>query len=352
MPDLKFPWDIRAGRRFPLFCAVIAVAAVAITLAACSKAAPSRVEFALNTVCSVTLYDEAKDSVYRDIFSRIREIENRMSAYLAETDIARVNAAAGKAPVRVNDDVFEVVERAVYYAELSGGAFDPTIGTLTSIWGIGGNNPRVPSQAEIDAVLPLVNWRNIELDRERRSVFLKQPGMVLDLGAIAKGYAADEAAAIIRKARIGRAIIDLGGDVLTCGVKPDKSPWRVGLQDPYKSRGAYIGVVTGAEKAMATSGVYERYFDAGGVRYHHLFSPSDGYPADNGLLSVTIIADRSMDADALSTASFILGYENGRALVDSLEGVEAVFVFRDMNVRKTGGANFTLTDESYRLLAE
>jgi thiamine biosynthesis lipoprotein len=299
----------------------------------------------------VTLYDQAKESVYRDIFARLREIENRMSVNLPDTDMVHVNAAAGIAPVRVPDDVFEVIRRAVHYAEISGGAFDPTIGPLVKLWDItGGGPPRVPSRAEIDAVLPLIDWRDIELDSAARSVFLKRPGMALDLGAIAKGYAADEAAAIIRKAGLKRAIVDLGGNILTFGVKKDKSPWRVGLQDPLEERGGYFGVVSGPEQTLVTSGVYEKFFEEDGQRYHHLLSPSDGYPARNGLLAVTIITDNSMDADALSTAVFVLGYEKGRTLVESLEGVEAVFVFDDMSVRKTAGAGFTLSNGDYRLV--
>jgi len=223
---------------------------------------------------------------------------------------------------------------------------------LVSIWGIGGENPRVPSQAEIDAALALINWRDVDLDLERHSVFLKRPGMALDLGAIAKGYAADEATAIIRKAGLKQAIIDLGGNIMTYGEKKDKSPWRVGLQNPSENRGAYFGVINGPEQTVVTSGVYEKFFEVDGKRYHHIFSPSDGYPVYNGLMAVTIIAKYSIDADALSTAVFVLGYEKGRALIESIEGTEAVFVFDDMSVRKTEGADFVLTNENYRLLQD
>jgi thiamine biosynthesis lipoprotein len=334
--------------RLPLLCAFF------ITLlffTSCTKAEPSRAEFVLGTVCSVTLYDQAKTQVYRDIFNRLREIEDRMSVNLPDTDLAHVNAAAGIAPVQVHDDVFEVIERALFYAEISGGAFDPTVGPLVSLWGIGGDNPRVPTQAEIDAVLPLVNWRDVELDRERRSVFLRQPGMAIDLGGIAKGYAADEAAAIVRKARLKRAIIDLGGNILTYGERQDGRPWRVGIQNPLDNRGAYLGIVEVRDRTVVTSGVYERNFEADGLLYHHIFSPSNGYPAANGLLSVTIIADSSIDADALSTAVFVMGYKRGLALLESLEGIEGIFVFEDMSVRKTEGMDFVVTDEGYRLLA-
>jgi len=223
---------------------------------------------------------------------------------------------------------------------------------LVSIWGIGGENPRVPSQAEIDDALALINWRNVELNSERSSVFLKQAGMSLDLGAIAKGYAADEAAAIIRRAGLKRAIIDLGGNILTYGEKRDKTPWKVGLQTPLEDRGAYFGIISGPEQSTVTSGVYEKFFEVDGKRFHHIFSPFDGYPAKNSLLAVTIIAKFSIDADALSTAVFVLGYEKGRALIESLEGTEAVFVFEDLSVRQTQKTGLALTNENFILLSD
>ena len=335
-----------------LFLPCFAVAVLALVSCSRANAEPSRTEFALNTICTIMLYDQANDKVYRQIFSRIREIENRMSLFLPDSDISRINAAAGIEPVQVHDDVFSVIERAVHFSEVSGGAFDPSIGPLTALWGIMSDSPRVPSQEEINAVLSLVNWRDIALDPAERTVFLRRPGMALDLGAIAKGYAADEAAAIIQAARLRRALIDLGGNVLTFGAKRDRSPWRVGIQNPLEERGAYIGVVSGWDMTVVTSGVYERFFEYDGVRYHHLFSPFDGHPVRNGLLSVTILTSVSMDADALSTAAFVLGYEKGRALIDSLEGVEAVFIFDDRSVRKTSAADFTLTDTSFRLLVD
>ena len=313
----------------------------------CVRTETSRIEFALGTVCSVTLFDQARDNVYNDIFTRIREIENLMSVHIPSSDVSRINAAAGIMPVSVHKDTFKVIERAVYFAGLSGGAFDPSVGPLVSIWGIGGDNPRVPPQEEIDKALPLVNWRFIEMDAQTNSVFLTQYGMALDLGGIAKGYAADEAARIAREAGIKRANIDLGGNIIMIGERTDRTPWRVGIQTPGKNRGSVIGVLQITEKTVVTSGVYERFFEEDGVRYHHLFSPFHGYPADNGLLSVTVITDISMDADALSTAVFVLGYEKGIALLESFPEAEAVFIFEDMTIRATSGANFSLIDTAF-----
>ena len=316
----------------------------------CSRQESSRIELALGTVCAVSLFDNGQKSVYNDIFSRIREIENLMSVNIPSSDVSRINAAAGIEPVIVHEDVFKVIERAKYFAFLSGGAFDPSVGPIVSLWGIGGEDQRVPSQDEIDHALPLVNYRYIELDSEKRGVFLTQSGMALDLGAIAKGYAADEAAVIARRAGVKRAKIDLGGNIILIGTKKDKTPWRVGVQNPAQGRGSVLGILQVTEKTIVTSGVYERFFEEDGIRYHHIFDPSTGKPVKNNLLSVTLITDVSMDADALSTAVFVMGYEAGGKLLELFPGTEAVFVFEDKSVKTTQGVNFTLTDRTYMRL--
>jgi thiamine biosynthesis lipoprotein len=324
----------------------------ALLLPACSGTEASRSEFVLGTVCTVTLYDQGKDQVYRNIFSRLREIENLMSVNLVESDVSRINAAAALEPVRVHKEVFTVIERSLRYAALSSGMFDPTVEPLVSLWNFGGDRPRLPKQEEIDAARDLINWQDVVLDREQGSVFLKRPGMALDLGAIAKGYAADEAAAIIGRAGIKRAIIDLGGNILVYGLKKDKSPWKIGIQDPSGIRGSYIGFLRVQDKTVVTSGVYERYFEVEGRRYHHILSTQTGYPVQNGLLSVSIVTGRSIDADALSTAVFTMGYEKGKALLESLADTQGIFIFEDRGIRICGEIDFTLSNDNYRIIGE
>jgi len=182
-------------------------------------------------------------------------------------------------------------------------------------------------------------------------VRLKSPGMRLDLGAIAKGYSADEVASICERHRVKAAVVDLGGNVLVYGAKKDGSPWRVGVQDPKSDRGEYLGLVTGKNMTVVTSGIYERFFIENGVRYHHILDTKTGYPATNGLVSVSIVAERSIDADGLSTSVFALGLENGMKLVKSLPGVNAIFVDDKNRVFLSPGANkiFSLTNKDYTL---
>ena len=323
-----------------------------MVLTGCGKIPPPRSEFVLGTIGTVNLYQGGTDQLYDKIFSRLREIEGAMSSHSEDTEVARINQNAGIMPVQAGRDLITVLSTALRYAELSGGAFDPTVGPLVKLWGIGTENARIPEEGEIRGALDLVNWRDVIIDEEGGTVFLRRPGMELDLGAIAKGYAADEAAEIIRKAELPGAVIDLGGNIYALGTKRGGTPWRIAVQDPRNERGTYIGILEVRQKTVVTSGVYERFLETGGRRYHHILSTADGYPADTGLLSVTVIADASIDADALSTALFALGYERGRVLVDSRENIEALFVFRDLRVRGSPGAleTFTLTNDQYRII--
>ena len=335
----------------------------------CFREVPARWESVLGTVCGVNLFEGGTKAEYDAVFAEFRRIEGIMAFTSASsgpeegaTALDLINQNAGIRPVKAPEELLDVLERARYYAELSAGAFDPTVGPLVRLWGIGGESPRLPSAAGIQGALALVDWRDLLIDREAGTAFLRRRGQALDLGAIAKGYAADRAAAVIRE-KTGlpgvfrlpgkrRAIIDLGGNIFALGERRGRKNWRIGIQDPLRERGVYLGVLELKDKSVVTSGVYERAFEEGGRRYHHILSTRDGYPVWNGLLSVTIIADSSTDADALSTAAFALGLERGLALVESLPDTEAIFVREDRAVIISSGALFKLLDDGdYRLVS-
>jgi thiamine biosynthesis lipoprotein len=359
------------------------LALLPLLLGACFRRLPPQREFALGTVCVINLYESGSDRLYSRMFSRIREINSVMSTFPGEFEdqledllndnaindpnfsdkavsalvsgVLAINRQAGIAPVKVRADLIEVLEAALRYAELSGGAFDPTVGPLVRLWNIGTDTQRIPTYDEIAAALKLVNYRDLIIDRNSGTAFLRRMGMEIDLGAIAKGYAADEAARIAREGKAKRGIIDLGGNILALGWRIEKKkeslPWRIGVQNPFGNRGEFIGALAVHDTSVVTSGVYERYFEADGSRFHHILSTADGYPVENGLLSVTIVTGRSMDADALSTSVFAMGYEKGKSLIDSIPGAEAVFVFADRSVKITEGLSgiFTLTDNGFTL---
>jgi thiamine biosynthesis lipoprotein len=329
-----------------------------VFLFSCEQPTPSRYDFVLGTVCNITLYNDGKAKIYDECFARLHQIEDLMSVNKTGTEMDAVNAAAGIRPVEVGDDIIKCLRAALHFAELSGGVFDPTVGPLVKIWDIGGDNPRVPSQAEIDNALSLINYKDIVIDQEAKTVYLKQAGMAIDLGAIAKGYAADCLEEILVRHRVKQAIVDLGGNVLIYGEKADKKPWRIGVQDPRRESGAergdYLGIVevNGEPKkqmTLVTSGVYERYFEKDGKHYHHILSTKDGYPIENGLMSVSIITDSSTNADALSTTCFALGYDKAKELIESMPGVGAVFVYKDKTLRVLNCPHFILTNEEYSI---
>ena len=308
----------------------------------------------LGTLCKITTWGPAEKAVSA-AFERIAEIDARMSTNKDDSEVARVNAAAGSGPVAVSPDTFTVIREALAISRLGGGRFDLTVGPLVKLWGIGTEDARVPSPTEIAGALALVGWRDVALSETDGTVFLRRSGMAIDLGAIAKGYAADEVVAVLAAKGVKAAVVDLGGNVLTLGAKPDGSPWRIGLQDPDPAvpRGSHIGLLefTGS-RSVVTSGTYERFFVSDGTRYHHILDTTTGWPVENGLVAVTIVTDRSIVADGYSTLVFALGLERGRALVQASGGtIEAIFFTSKFEVFATAGirGNLRLSDDRWQL---
>ncbi len=312
----------------------------------------SQTRLLLGTVCTITLYDKSDNTEFDLAFDRIDEIERLMSSHLDDSELARVNQASGTHPVVVSGETFAVIKLALEIAELSGGAFDPTIGPLVKLWDISGAN-NVPEDGEIQSLLPLVDYKLVVLDEGASSVYLPIRGMALDLGGIAKGWAADEAGRVLSG---HKGIVNLGGNVLVLDSKPDESPWRIGIQDPDTSRGSYIGIVELVDQTLVTSGPYERFFEHEGVIYHHILDTKTGYPVASPLTSVSIITDRSVIADGLSTAVYALGLEKGLELIDRLDGVEAIFLTEDRSVYASegildGSIAFKITHPEYTIVS-
>jgi len=335
-----------------LLTAVLAVAAIGCA-AGGEPVAYTRMGL-LGTLCKITTYVPAEKAVTA-AFDRIAEIDARMSANRTDSEVAQVNAAAGSGPVVVSRDTWSVIEKAMEISRIGDGRFDLTVGPLVKLWGIGTDAARIPSPAEIKGALALVGWRDVVLSAPDRSVFLRRAGMAIDLGAIAKGYAADEVIAVLAANGVKASVVDLGGNVLTFGAKPDGSPWRIGLQDPDPAvpRGSHIGQLefTGS-RAVVTSGTYERFFVRDGIRYHHILDTTTGLPVRNGLVAVTIFADRSIVADGYSTLVFVSGLEGGRALVEATGGsIEAIFFTDAFEVYATAGirSRLQISDDRWTL---
>jgi thiamine biosynthesis lipoprotein len=324
---------------------------------ACSPQPQSvtRMEFLIGTVCTLTLYDTPGEEVFRKVFDRVREIETRMSFTLPESDIGRVNAAAGKFPVSVTEETFALVEEGLEFSRLSGGAFNIAVGPLIALWGIGTERAALPQDADIATRMRICDFTRVVLNKTEKTIFLEEAGMALDLGAIAKGYAADEAARILREEGISRGIIDFGGNIFVLGQRSGAEGWRVGVQNPAENRGQYFGIITAGDLSVVSSGVYERFFIApDGQRYHHILDTKTGHPVRNGLTQVTVASRSSTRADAFSTTLFVLGLEAGMELAEKTEGIEALFVTEDKKLYASRGMKeiFSLTDQSFAFETE
>ncbi len=294
-----------------------------------------KTRFMMGTSITLSLYDMQDKALLDRAFDKIAELENTLSLNQDNTLLTEVNQNAGIEPTVVTPEMFDIVEKGLHYSALTDGAFDITVGPLVKLWNIGFPDARVPDQEEIDVTLPLIDYTKLELDDETKSLYLETPGMQLDLGSIAKGYTADQIASFLRSEGVEHALIDLGGNLYTLGTKPDNSLWKVGVQDPYNPRGQIIGYMEIANKSIVTSGIYERFLEHEGSTYHHILDPDTGYPFENDIAGVTIISDTSLDGDALSTAIFSKGIIDGLDFVNTLEGVDALFISKDRKVYMT-----------------
>lgn len=283
----------------------------------------------MSTVVTVTLYDGDGETLDGAV-ELCREYERLLSRTVDTSDISRINAAGGK-DCEISQETAELLRAALEICERSGGKFDITVSPLTDLWDVS-NSDRIPGSDEIKAALELVDYRKLRLDGCTVSL---PAGMSVDLGGIAKGYIADKAAEYLRENGVSEAVINLGGNIMLLGDDGDRW-YSVGIQKPFAKHGEIAASVLVSDKSVVTSGIYERYFESGGRIYHHITDTSTGYPVDNGLCSVTVIADSSCIADGLSTACLALGYDRGAALAEDF-GAQAVFIDSDGNILLTEG---------------
>ncbi len=345
-------------KKYPFLCIVLLLTPIIFSTACDSKRMQetseplSRTEFLLGTVVKISLYDFPSEELLDLAMDKLRELEDTLSINKTGTLIDAINAQAGIAPVIVYKATYEVIEKGLTYSQLTDGAFDLTIGPVVKLWNIGFPEARVPSADEIKEVLPRVGFDKVVLNPEASSVYLMEKGMCLDLGGIGKGYAADTVATLLKEHGVKHALIDLGGNLYALGDKPNSAPWSIGVQDPFNPRGKIIGRLKIVNQSIVTSGIYERYLeDENGHKYHHILNPKTGYPYENQIAGVTIISDSSTDGDALSTAIFAMGLQEGLAFVENLEGIEAIFITLDAKVYTTKGIkeSFIMTNEAFTL---
>ena len=323
-------------KRLLIFILIFIVVTISFTGCTISKKnnISTRTEFLMDTVITLKIYDGQNKKAIDKAIERLKEIENRMSKTIDTSDISLINKNAGIKPVKVNEDVYYVIEKAKSFAEISEGAYEPTIGPLVELWNITGTDEKrqsMPSKEEIEEKKDLVDYNDLIL-MEDNQVYLKRKGMKLDLGGIVKGYAADEVKRIFLENGVKSAIIDLGGNIYVLGKNPSGEYWKIGIQDPFTFKENYIGILNIRDSSIVTSGDYERFFVYKGERYHHIIDVKTGYPSKNEVSAVSIISDKSIDGDALSTALFVMGVEEGSKLIKSLEDIDAIFITKEKEI--------------------
>ena len=298
----------------------------------------SSTEFVLNTVSTVTIYSDNKENdpneVINDSFKLCRQYENMLSRTIEGSEIDRINKSNGET-IEVSSEVSDLLNTSLKYSQLTNGNFDVTIEPVSSLWDFQSESAVPPDKELIDKNINFVDYTQVDVNGN--TVTLNNPNTAIDLGAIAKGYIADRMKEFLIEKGVTSAIINLGGNILAIGERDENKPFNIGIQSPTEEQNQVIGSVEINNKSVVTSGVYERYFEYKGKRYHHILNPNTGYPVENELLSVTIISDKSVDGDALSTGCFVLGLEKGMELINSLENVEAIFITKDNKLKVSDG---------------
>ncbi len=314
-----------------------ALAAVCcLLLAGCSRAEQtaqrtSGVGFYFDTVVTFTLYG-GEEGLMEKLHAACARYEGLLSKTVSGSDVDRINRAGGEA-VQVDPETWAILKRAKEISALTGGAFSVTIAPVSALWDFTGGTRRMPSEDELAAALPLVDDSRIILGED--CTVTLAAGMMIDLGGIAKGYIADQAAALCR-GHCNGAVLSFGGNIYTVGKKPNGSGFNVAVRDPQGEEGSAKCVVTVFDETVVTSGIYERWFEKDGVRYHHILDPVTGYSAVSDLAGATVICGDSMTADAVATACIVLGREKALALLESMD-LEGLLIDRDGVIHTTPG---------------
>ena len=324
---------------------ILLILSVVLAFSACSTSEnmTSDTYFILDTVVSIKIYNqEDAQKIINECFNICKKYDSMFNKNNPNSDIGRINNAKSET-VEVDYDTVELLEKALVYAHLSDGAYDPTIGVITELWDFQTKNPTIPTDNQIQQMLIHVNYKEVEIIG--KTVTLNDPLMKIDLGGIAKGYITDKIVEYLISVGVKSAIVDLGGNIYVIGDN-NGSKWQVGIQKPFAVRGETVKVLNLTDISMVTSGNYERYFEIDNKIYHHILDPKTGYPVENGINSVSIIAQNSCDADALSTACFVLGTEKGKDLALKFSNIQAIFVKSDNEL------DYTLDSEKYFVKTE
>ena len=321
---------------------ILSVLLATIVLAGCgvSSDASETEFFAMDTIMNIKAYGNGAEEAIILAEAEVNRLDSLLTVGDDTSEVMTVNHAGGGVLL---DDTAAIVEEALTLYDMTDGCFDITVYPLVRAWGFYSGETRVPTNSEISALLALVGSDKLTYDG--KTLTFQVSDMAIDLGGIAKGYASNKVAGILSEKGVDSAIISLGGNVHALGTKPDGSLWKVAIQDP-EDLSSYIGIVEVRDKAVVTSGGYQRFFEEDGVRYHHILDPKTGYPAENGLISVSVVCDDGLLADGLSTALFVMGTDGAISFWRShSEEFDAIFVTEDGQIRITSGLDGIFTSD-------
>jgi thiamine biosynthesis lipoprotein len=290
----------------------------------------SKTSFLLNTIIKIQIYDSDDEALLEGCFDLIKKYESICSRTDKTSELYALNhrtLPSSGSGYEISKKLSDIIKYGLYYSKLSDGDFDISIAPISCLWNFTAKKPSLPLNLSIKHAIEYVNYNYIKLDGN--NVAFSKKGVRIDLGGIAKGYIADKVKAYLLDNEVRSAMINLGGNILCIGSKPDQSPFNVGIQKPYGDQNETIAVIEVSDSSVVSSGIYERFFTIGNKSYHHILNPKTGYPYENNLLSVTIISSASVDGDGLSTACLALGLEKGMSLIDKTPGTYAIFITKD-----------------------
>lgn len=313
----------------------------------------TKTDFILNTVATITIYDSDDTTILEEAFALCRSYEMIFSATNPNSELYQLNEqlkVQHNIPISISNELGTLIYSALTYADQSDGAFDPTIGVLSTIWDFTSETPFIPEQEVLTDLLPLVDYQSLIIEThtstdsitegtslDNMTITNKILGTQLDLGGIAKGYIADELKAFLIEQGIHSAYINLGGNIVCVGTKPQNQPFQVGIQKPFEEYSELIAHMSIEDASVVTCGIYERAFTNEGILYHHILNPTTGYPYENELASVTIVSSHSIDGDALSTTCYTLGITRGIQLLESIPNTHGIFIDLNGAITYTNG---------------
>lgn len=307
------------------------------TFFSCGKETVSRTEFLIGTFCTIKIpKSKSADFILDECFEKIKTLEYIFSANDFNSELSKLNEVAFKKPTEVSNELLDLIILAKKIAEKTDGAFEPAIGNLVKLWGIGFENENLPSEVKIKKAIEDLSYKNILIDGNKIS--FTNENIKIDLGAIAKGHITDLIVKLLKEKKVESASINLGGNIYVLGKKffTDDN-WRIGLRKPYEDLNSYELVLSVNNTSVVTSGIYERYFEKDGTKYHHILDSKTGYPVRNNLVSVSVVCESSAYADALATAFLVMGYEKSIHFIKNFseKKIDAVFIFSDNSYKTT-----------------